>query len=139
MPGATDAFRWSETYSVHVGVLDSQHQQLFETVNELNEALRGGHGNRALDPILGKLIEYVQVHFAAEESLMEQHEFPSLSTHRAQHEAFRKKIAAFVEEHQSGKPGVPVDLLFFLQNWLKQHVLKTDKQYSAFLNARGVR
>jgi hemerythrin len=33
----------------------------------------------------------------------------------------------------------PVSLLFFVKVWRKQHVLKTDTQYSAFLNARGVR
>jgi len=27
----------------------------------------------------------------------------------------------------------------FMQCWLKEHVMRTDKQYSAFLNARGAR
>ena len=44
-----------------------------------------------------------------------------------------------LEEHKGARPGVPVSLLFFVQAGLKHHVLKTDKQYSAFLNARGVR
>ena len=35
--------------------------------------------------------------------------------------------------------GLPVELLLFLQGWLKQHVLKTDKSYVSFLSARGVR
>ena len=138
MPVAIDAFRWTEAYSVHIAHLDAQHQKLFATVNELNEALRSGLGNAIVNPVLDHLLEYANVHFAAEESLMEQHSFPGLSTHRARHEAFRQKIAAFLQDHQRGKPGVPVNLMFFLQNWLKQHVLKTDKQYSAFLNARGV-
>jgi hemerythrin len=29
--------------------------------------------------------------------------------------------------------------MLFLHTWLKSHLMKTDKQYSAFLNARGVR
>jgi len=70
--------------------------------------------------------------------LMERHEFPGLSTHRIQHEMFRNKMMAFLEKHRAAKPGVSVELLLFLQTWLKTHVLKTDKQYSAFLNARGV-
>lgn len=30
-------------------------------------------------------------------------------------------------------------LLLFLQSWLKEHILVTDKAYSSFLNERGVR
>ena len=139
MPVATDTFHWTEAYSVNIAILDQQHQKLFDTVNELNRALRTGAGNDALDPILDQLVEYATVHFAAEESLMEQYDFPGLSTHRTQHEMFRQQIALFREEHKAAKPGVPVSLMFFMRDWLKQHVLKTDKLYSAFLNARGVR
>ncbi len=52
---------------------------------------------------------------------------------------FRMKIATYLEDQKAGKASVPVSLLFFMQDWLKQHILKTDRQYSAFLNARGVR
>lgn len=139
MTVAADTFRWTQAYSVNILALDQQHRELFDTVNELDHALRSGQGNPALDPILQKLVEYATVHFAAEESLMEQHEFPGLFAHRTQHELFRQKIAVFLEDHRASKPGVPVSLMLFMQGWLKQHVMKTDKLYSAYLNARGVR
>jgi hemerythrin len=107
-------------------------------VNKLERALRVGEGNAAVDGILDRLMTYAGLHFAAEESLMERHEFPGLSTHRAQHETFRKKMMTLLERHRGAKQGVAVELLLFLQTWLKGHVLKTDKQYTAFLNARGV-
>ncbi len=138
MPVAPGTFRWTEAYRVKIAVLDEQHQRLFDTVNELDQALRSRQGQAALTPVLDKLAEYASEHFAAEESLMEEHDFPGLSTHRAQHETFRQKMADFLDDHEAGKAGVPVSLMLFMQDWLKQHVLKTDKQYSAFLNARGV-
>ena len=131
-------FCWTEAYPVNVAVLDQQHQELFDTVNQLERALRVGEGNAAIDEILDRLMTYAGLHFAAEESLMERHEFPGSSTHRIQHEMFRKKMMSFLEKHRAAKAGVAVELLLFLQTWLKQHVLKTDKQYTAFLNARGV-
>jgi hemerythrin len=100
MPDTNCVFRWTETYKVNIAILDQQHQGLFDTVNELERALRLGEGNAAIDGILDRLVTYAGLHFAAEESL--------------------------------------VELLLFLQSWLKKHVLRTDKQYSAFLNARGV-
>lgn len=139
MSVSTGTFRWTEAYGVNITALDQQHRQLFDTVNELDQALRSGDGDSAIEPVLDKLVNYALVHFAAEESLMQQHDFPGLPTHRSQHEAFRRRITTYLEDHKAAKPGVPVSLLFFMQDWLKQHVLKTDKQYSAYLNARGVR
>ena len=78
MSVATSTFRWTEAYRVNMAVLDQQHQQLMETVNELDQALRKGEGKAALDPVLDKLVEYALVHFAAEESLMELHKFPRI-------------------------------------------------------------
>jgi hemerythrin-like metal-binding protein len=131
-------FRWTGTYKVNVALLDQQHQELFDTVNKLEQVLRVGEGNAAIDGILDRLMNYAELHFAAEESLMERHEFPGLSTHRVQHEMFRKRMVTFIEKHRAAKPGVSVELLLFLPTWLKTHVVRRDKQYSAFLNARGV-
>jgi hemerythrin len=69
---------------------------------------------------------------------MERHSFPGLSAHRIQHEMFRQKMAILLDRHRDAKAGVAVELLLFLQSWLKQHVLSTDKQYTSFLNARGM-
>ena len=131
-------FRWTDIYKVNVAVLDQQHQSLFDTVNELERALRVGEGNAAIDGILDRLVTCAGLHVAAEESLMERHSFPGLPTHRIQHEMFRKKMATLLDRHRDAKAGVAVELLLFLQTWLKQHVLRTDKQYTSFLNARGV-
>jgi hemerythrin len=138
MPMENSTFRWTEAYSVHIAALDQQHQQLFETVNELDQSLREGRGSAAIDGVLNKLLDYAEVHFTAEESLMQRHEFPGLSIHRAQHQEFCRKVAAFIEAQRAGKSGTPVSLLWFLREWLKQHVLKNDKRYSAYLNGRGV-
>ena len=131
-------FRWTDIYKVNVAVLDQQHQSLFDTVNELERALRVGEGNAVVDGILDRLVTYAGLHFAAEESLMERHSFPGLSTHRIQHEMFRQKMAILLDRHRNAKAGVAVELLLFLRSWLKQHVLSTDKQYPSFLNARGM-
>lgn len=98
-------------------------------MNELDQALQAGEGNSALNLILDKLVKYALVHFAAEESLMAKHDFPGLSTHRTQHEMFRQKIAAFLEDlTATTKPGIPVSLMLFMPGWFKNHALKTDKQ-----------
>ena len=128
MPVATDTFRWSESYSVHIAVLDTQHRNLLATMNELNRALRAGEGKAVVDAVLQKLVDYSLQHFATEEALMTKHEFPGLATHCAHHQKFCKTIGEFLADHRAAKPGVPVSLMLFMHGWLKHHLITTDQQ-----------
>jgi hemerythrin len=139
MTVATSAFNWSERYSVNIAELDRQHQVFLAVVHELNQALAAGEGATVIHSILQRLVEYAQTHFAAEEALMTEHKFPALLTHCAEHDRFAQSVAKFLEDYHAGKAGVPVSLMLFLQTWLKVHILVSDKAYSSFLNARGVR
>lgn len=138
MPVARRTFRWTQTYSVHIAMLDEQHRILVDTVGELDEALSRGDGNAVVEAVLQKLVIYAGEHFAAEESLMAEYDFPGLPSHCAKHREFRERIGDFLEGLKAGKRCVSVSVLLFLDQWLKEHLLKTDRQYSAFLNARGV-
>jgi hemerythrin len=138
MTVSTPAFRWTEKYSVNIAALDHQHQSLFATINELNEALATGEGAAVADSVLQKLVEYALTHFAAEEALMTEYEFPGFSTHCMEHQKFAESVTKLLKDYRVGKSGVPVSLLLFLQTWLKRHILVADKAYSSFLNARGV-
>lgn len=132
-------FRWTETYSVKIAELDRQHQGLFAIINQLNDAMDAGQGAAVMDSVLDELLGYAKHHFAAEESLMEQHRFPGFPTHQLEHQAFGRNITRYLEDFRAGKVGAPAALLMFLQSWLREHILKSDKAYSTFLNERGVR
>ncbi len=131
-------YAWNEMYSVHITALDRQHQRLFAAVNELDEALSSGQGSTVVEDVLKQLMDYTASHFAAEEKLMERYGFPGLADHRFKHEELTRKVMALHEEYKHGNIGVPLSLMLFLQTWLKEHILGTDKQYSEFLNAKGV-
>src|ERR1700758_1286542 len=107
MPMATRVFRWSEIYSVNIAGLDHQHRELIDTIHELEQGLRSGEGNGTIHEILGKIVHSATAHFATEESLMEKHSFPALSSHRGQHEGFRKRIEKLIADHHASKSGVP--------------------------------
>jgi hemerythrin len=138
MSVSTSTFRWTECYRVNIALLDQQHQQLIDTVNELDQALRTGEGKSVVDAVLDKLVEYALVYFTAEGRLMQQHDLPGLVPLIRRSMKCCEKIGTYLEERKAGKPGVPVSLLLFMQEWMKEHFLTTDRQYSAFLNARGV-
>jgi hemerythrin len=131
--------RWDFSYSVKIAELDHQHQRLFRTVAELEYAVRMGRADYVIDEVLEKVIEHTISHFAAEENLMEQYGFPGLAAHRRDHQMLAQKLTKFNLSNLAGRPDVPAALLDFLQDWLREHILKTDREYSEYLNARGVR
>ena len=129
---------WDQSFSVNIAELDHQHQRLFRTVAELSYAVRTGRADSIINEVLEKVIQHTISHFAAEELLLQQHGYPGLAAHRYEHQMFAQKLSNFHLPNIAGKPDIPSSLLVFLQTWLRDHILKTDKDYSAFLNARGV-
>ena len=132
------AFEWTEMYAVKVAGFDRQHRTLFRTVNELNEALRAGHGKEIVGKVLQRLIEYTASHFAQEEAAMEKHGYPGLGAHQAEHKALVEQVLKFQKDFDAGKSSVTVALMPFLQKWLCNHIMQTDKKYGPFLNEKGI-
>ncbi|HKM48118.1 MAG TPA: bacteriohemerythrin [Terriglobales bacterium] len=130
--------RWDPSCSVNVAELDQQHQQLFGAVAELEQALRTGRADTVINKLLEEVIEHTISHFATEERLMEECGYPGLDAHRRDHQELSQKLTMFNLSNLAGGPGVPAALLVFLQAWLQDHILKTDKEYSGHLNHRGV-
>jgi hemerythrin len=129
---------WDQSFSVNIAELDHQHQRLFRTVAELSYAVRTGRADSIINEVLEKVIQHTVSHFAAEELLLQQHGYPGLAAHRYEHQMLAQQLSKFHLSNIAGKPDIASSLLVFLQTWLRDHILKTDKDYSAFLNARGV-
>ena len=129
---------WSENYSVKVPTFDKQHQVLFDLINRLHDAMRIGKGNSALGSVLAELSKYTVAHFAAEESAMERNAYPAFKEHHAQHSQFIKRMTDFSNEFTAGRVALSTTVIDFLMDWLKLHIVGTDKKYSDFLVSRGV-
>ena len=132
------AFERTETYAVKVAGFDRQHRTLFRTVNELHEALHAGHGKDVVGKVLQRLIAYTASHFAEEEAAMEKSGYPDLAAHKADHKALVEQVLKFQKDFEAGKPGVTISLMPFLQKWLCNHIMQTDKKYGPFLNGKGI-
>lgn len=136
----SEIFRWQSSYSVQVDVLDAQHRHLIALLNDLREAVDSGQGASAADQIFKQLVAYTKYHFGEEERLMAKHDFPGLAAHKLEHDLLTRRVLLFKKSYDEGNTSlIPMSLLIFLQDWLKGHILGTDKQYSEFLNRQGVR
>ena len=131
-------FTWNATYSVKVKRFDDDHQQLFNIVNELHEGMSKGRGKEVLQDVLTKLLRYTERHFTAEEAVMKELAYPGLAAQTDQHRKFTNKIKEVADQYKAGSLGLSVDVLDYLTKWLSQHIVGVDKQYSEFMNAKGI-
>lgn len=129
---------WNKACSVNVAIIDRQHRKLVDAVNELHDAMTRDKGNDALPAVFNKLIRYINSHFAVEEELMLDLDYPDYYKHRAEHKECAKKILTAKLQFQRGELGVALQLSVFLSDWLRGHMLSTDKKYKAFFNRNGI-
>ena len=129
---------WDESYSVKVSMCDEDHKKLFSLLNTLHDAMKAGHGSQVLQQVVKDLGDYTKHHFLREELLLRQTNYPSLDSHKAQHQIFVKKVEQFQSELKAGNMAQSIAVTEFLKDWLAHHIKQTDRQYSAHLNSNGV-
>ena len=125
-------FHRSGGYAVFLSEIDAEHKAMFKLVDELAAALhsraRGARG-RALEA----LVAYLERHFAHEEGLMRESRYDALEWHKGQHDGARRKIKRLIRRIEEGDRKAGAELIEYLANWLRSHVLVTDRMMAAYL------
>ena len=131
--------KWSKQYSVGVKAMDDQHINLVKMLNELHAAMLKGQAQSVAGPLFNKLTDYANNHFSTEERLLEDVKFPGLTAHLAEHRALTAKVEEFVARYEQGDQTMYPQLLYFVRDWLQDHMQADDKQYTAWMHDHGVR
>jgi hemerythrin len=134
------AIVWTPKLAVGVPQIDEEHQELFDRVNKLLEAMALAKAKEELKPLLGFLTDYVNVHFGGEQKLMQQHRYPAAAEHLSQLAFFVSEYQALAAEVQKTGPTalLSIKLNKLLCDWLRDHVSSTDKKFGEFLRSVGV-
>ena len=131
--------QWSPDLSIGVdpsGDVDSQHKRLFLEVNKVVEAVHDkdfAQVAKTLDYLAG----YVEEHFAAEEALMQEANYPEMQRHVGQHRAFVGKLHELKSSYARHGATVPVILKLdiWLLGWLWKHVRGADRDMGEYLRS----
>lgn len=130
-------FRWQPEYSVNIKTIDVQHQELVNILNRLFTAVSMREGDKAIIGILDALTSYTQTHFALEERLMREAKYEDLEPHIAEHRKLLEQLDRLAKKFMVEEKPIYFEMLGFLKNWLKGHILGVDKKYSAALQEAG--
>jgi len=126
---------WDTTYSVGNDVLDTQHRQILEIINELFSAIKEGKDRDIVTPLLERMLRYTETHFAAEERFMQDYEYPEYEYHKSLHDRLRSRTAGL---RTRAELVLGEDLLNFLKSWWLEHIQEEDQQYTAYARAAAM-
>src|ERR1035437_7570760 len=133
---------WNDNLVTGVDKIDEQHRILVNSINDANTRLMLNASAEMLDQISRDLLSYALYHFETEEELMQEYNYAGINSeesdsHLRQHREFSSKVVEVREGIKAGNLISRKDLLTFLNEWLINHILKTDKRLAAFILAKS--
>jgi len=129
---------WNDALSVQIAEIDAQHKCLIDLINQLHDSMKAGRGNDIIGSVLLDLLKYTQFHFATEEKYFHKYAYPEAFLHKKQHDDLTRKTKELTASHSQGKLTISIETMNFLRDWLKVHILESDKKYGPFLCSRGL-
>jgi hemerythrin len=131
------ALQWTSALSVGVAKLDAQHQELFRRIDGLLDAMLR-QDRSEVGQLLDFLLDYTVDHFADEERLMTELDYPEAEPHAQEHRHFAATLRALDQDFQAH--GATAALVLTLEQqavaWLRDHVYTADAALGRFVHAR---
>ncbi len=129
---------WQADYNINVTQIDEQHRQMLDIALDLHTAVTERRSTATLIKKFDTLADYTRKHFAFEETLMLEYQYPGLEAHRHEHANLLHHLEMFRRGLESGKllqlsPSVTVD-----GDWVLTHVAGADRELGEFLNQQGL-
>jgi hemerythrin-like metal-binding protein len=121
-------FEWREELETGVDLIDFQHRNLVNMLNNVADAVQGDDFGKELifEVTLDQLIEYTVHHFATEEKLMIKGDYEHIASHQKMHHALAATAVEFKKRYAEGEKDIGPDLVEFLKTWLNDHIMKVD-------------
>jgi len=134
----SDIIKWKDEYSVGITHIDQDHKKLINLLNQFTTAYDHAMSENFEKKALEELVNYTVYHFEREEKLMRDNDYPDFDAHQAKHEEMINQVTMFVDLYNEKGHDALKDISEYLSVWLINHINGTDKEYSKYLNDRGI-
>lgn len=128
-------FIWSAEYELGIDVIDQQHQRIVDSINRIYDLPAAARQFETIKSLLSDLVDYTLSHFAFEEAMLEEVDYPDFQEHQLSHQHFSQLIHAMKRRCDAGEQ-VAVELAEFLQHWLIAHIMADDAAYAGLVKQR---
>ncbi|MDH5761850.1 MAG: bacteriohemerythrin [Nitrospinota bacterium] len=131
---------WNDSFSVNIKEVDKQHSILIDRINNVYRSIMLERGDAEIKRALDDLVDYTGTHFDWEENMFVGNGYPDSEAHVAKHKVLLQQVGGLCDKFISsgGDMTIGNELLSFLKDWLTKHIRGVDRQYSDFLNSKGI-
>ena len=130
---------WDEKMLIGIPVIDDQHRNLVNALNELIVACSNNHGQDSIKKTLLFVVDYIKVHFADEEKIQIEYDYPYLNDHRKLHNDFISTIATVIKDYE--RDHLANELIantnMILINWITEHIYTEDKKIGDYVHTKN--
>ncbi len=127
----------SEELGVGQSVLDAHHDVMLARISELARCVEESDA-AGVASVLALFWDETVSHFATEDAMMEEHDYPERIAHRRAHHLFLEDLKALVREADEHgiSPEVAAWALERLPDWVKFHIQANDAPLAQFVVRR---
>jgi hemerythrin len=131
------AYQWDSSLETGYALVDNQHKQLIAAVNNMMEASQSGKGDKAVMETVDFLTGYTIKHFADEEKLQKQFNYPDYLNHKRIHDEFKNTVGGYTERLIKEGPTLAIinEVSTAIGSWLLNHIKGDDFRMAAFVKA----
>ena len=132
---------WSKTFTCGIKLLDDQHKELIDLVNDMFHHATGdeNHEHEYFNKVIQQAIKYIKVHFATEEKIMRAIKYPGYAEHKRAHDNFVLKVVENIQNYETEKHYTLYSFTKFLKDWVLSHIAVMDKQYFIYIKQIATR
>jgi len=136
-----DLITWSDKFSCGIKLIDDQHKELVELVNEMFNHVTGNdlQEKNYFNRVINDAVAYVKTHFATEEKLMLATKFDGYAEHKKEHESFILAVVENIKDYEAGKRLTLSTFTRFLKDWVLSHIALMDKKYFEYFKKVATR
>lgn len=128
-------YKLDESTTTGIPIIDGQHTELFDRVNNLLKALTLAKGKDQAADTVKFLESYVKVHLSTEEDYMVKYNYPGYPPHKTAHTIFTNNVLTLKKEFEEKGPTLQlaVTVREMVGDWFMNHIRTVDMQYVPFL------
>lgn len=132
---------WTDGLSVGIELVDNQHKELLEKLNDISHAIEHNHSVESITKTLDFMMEYTDYHFGTEERHMEATDYPRIEYHKKMHKEFVDTLKGMTEDYleDGATQGLAESVNVFLFNWLVKHIKGVDGAFGKYLKENDIK
>ena len=139
-----DFVTWSDRYNVGISFMDEQHRKIIDIANDLhkgifaleNESAEKSKGE-SFKAGIRAAVDYVKEHLSIEEEMMRSIDYPQYTEHKKAHEEFIRRVLQDAARFEAGDRRVGMQFVYFLRDWLLEHIAVVDKGLALYARSKG--